>query len=1127
MKNRTSLRFMGSLMVLAAMLLGGSSAWALTGVWAGGSGDWNVAARWGGDHVVNSNETALLAWGVALTIQSACPDVGSVSYAGGAWGAKVDVNPGGSLRVLGDLTSNNAADTNYVLNVQGGVLTVDGNLNMRYLSLTNGTLDMTDGNLTAYGSFTFSDGTLKNPTTIAIGGTSPGNLTQSGGTLERSTSGTTSLGSYTLNSNAVAVVSSGTLSVAGGISNLLSSGQSVLRIEGGTLNLNSKSATLGQLAFRSGTISNVGTGGITLNGTNDALVLRNTTAAFNVSLTGNSGGSIVFENDNNGTGIMSGNLDLGGLTRTINVADGSEAEDLRVSGLVANGGLIKSGAGTLTLSGINTYSGSTLVSAGTLLVGTGGSCQNSLMHVADGATNGVMILTYGGQWACSSLTYTGSSAGLVFDLANFPPSTGYAPLQINGDMNVTGTVAVVVLNGYWQSTGTYPLVSYTGTLSGPGSFSLVGLPANVSATLVNNTGAKRLDLNVTAVPTYAQPLSVWTNLVSGSAGGTWGTSANWSNGVPNAADAIADFSTLDIAATSIVTNDSLHTVGTLRFGDTTASHDWIVTNSTLSLATSIGLPFITVSNRTATICSLLTGSQGLIKNGAGTLSLNTVNTFTGGTTIDQGTLTLNASDSQKPAVRGTVTVNAGGTLSVSGASWVGLGNVNASVSDKITTLNLVGGAVNIVQSTSMFSGATVNMTAGTWTGANCYWLNSTLNTLASANPSTLASPISFRSDYGLAGANLNINVADGAATNDLLISGVISDGVGPGSLTKSGAGLAKLTAVNTYTGGTTVNQGILLLDSTDVAVRGTVTVNSGGVLSVAGGANTGFGKNANKITTLNLVGGTVSNTLATAFIKDAIVNMTAGTWTGVNCYWVNSTLNVLASENPSTLAGAISFRKDFGSTNLNIIVADGAAATDLLISGAISDNNGKGVLTKSGPGTLGLTAINSYAGVTMVSNGVLRVDGMLAAGGGEVQVSDGATLTGTGTVARVITVASNAVLTAGNPSITNRVGTLTVTAGVTLQAGAVYAVRIGSADCDLLNATGGLTLAEGAELSVSMDPTLDRVLPGYGVTVATGPITGRFKQSVVNLPNQPTLNVIYTGNAIRLINSGGTLIRFY
>jgi len=134
-------------------------------------------------------------------------------------------------------------------------------------------------------------------------------------------------------------------------------------------------------------------------------------------------------------------------------------------------------------------------------------------------------------------------------------------------------------------------------------------------------------------------------------------------------------------------------------------------------------------------------------------------------------------------------------------------------------------------------------------------------------------------------------------------------------------------------------------------------------------------------------------------------------------------------------------------------------------------------------------------------------------------------LAGTGTVAQVITVASNAVLTAGNPSVTNRVGTLTATAGVTLQAGAVYTVRIGSAGCDLLNAAGGLTLTTGAELAVSMDPALGKLPPGYTATVATGSVTGQFKQQVFNLPNQPPLKVSYTGNAIRLVVPSGTLIR--
>ena len=318
---------------------------------------------------------------------------------------------------------------------------------------------------------------------------------------------------------------------------------------------------------------------------------------------------------------------------------GSSAGQTLSGGISGTGSLTKAGSGTLTLSGYNTYAGATRLNAGKLVGTTGGSCLNSRVTVADGATNGVRILAYGDQWACASLAYTGGSAGLDFDFAAPPVSATLAPLKINGDLNVTGTVDVVVRNGYWPTAGTYPLVSYTGSLSGPGAFNLAGLPAGLSATLVNNTAAKRLDLSVTAVPAAVGSSSAWIKLVGGNAGGDWGTSANWSAAVPNSTDAIADFSTLDLTVASYVNNDAPHTVGKLRFGDTAASHDWTVTNSTLALATSVGVPFVTMNNRTATIASGLTGTQGFMKDGGGMLALSggTTNTFGGPVVVGEGT----------------------------------------------------------------------------------------------------------------------------------------------------------------------------------------------------------------------------------------------------------------------------------------------------------------------------------------------------------------------------------------------------------------------------------------------------------------------------------------------------------
>ena len=62
----------------------------------------------------------------------------------------------------------------------------------------------------------------------------------------------------------------------------------------------------------------------------------------------------------------SGIVDLFGGTRTFTVADGAAATDLAINAIIANGGLTKAGAGTMTLSGVNSYTGNTLVNGGSL-----------------------------------------------------------------------------------------------------------------------------------------------------------------------------------------------------------------------------------------------------------------------------------------------------------------------------------------------------------------------------------------------------------------------------------------------------------------------------------------------------------------------------------------------------------------------------------------------------------------------------------------------------------------------------------------------------------------------------------------------------------------------------------------
>src|SRR5205823_1307813 len=82
------------------------------------------------------------------------------------------------------------------------------------------------------------------------------------------------------------------------------------------------------------------------------------TLAGNMTATSNSGGH---------SALVNGNLSLGGATRTVTVTHGAATEDLIISAVISNSagkGLTKAGNGLLTLSGTNTYTGTTTINAG-------------------------------------------------------------------------------------------------------------------------------------------------------------------------------------------------------------------------------------------------------------------------------------------------------------------------------------------------------------------------------------------------------------------------------------------------------------------------------------------------------------------------------------------------------------------------------------------------------------------------------------------------------------------------------------------------------------------------------------------------------------------------------------------
>ncbi len=402
-----------------------------------------------------------------------------------------------------------------------------------------------------------------------------------------------------------------------------------------------------------------------------------------------------------------------------------------------------------------------------------------------------------------------NAAEVEADLTRLP---GTATFQMTGAVspapvrrNQVAVIAATVIPG------TSPITSVVADASALGGSATLALTPDgsngysrqitVGASIVH--GEKAVYLTITEASGASRTIPVLTTVAplditwdNGAATALWNTSdANWSGATWN--NAMLDNAIFGAAGIGTVTLTGPITVGNIVFnnpGYTLAANTLNLSNSTLHAAAN------------ATISSVLAGTTGMTKSGAGMLTLTGVNTFSGGTVIDDGTLSLESSTTDT-AIRGTVTVTSGATLRIAGANWGGFG---ANTGKKIDTLNISGSTVNNTLTTSFLKDATVNMTGGTISGGDIHWRNSTLNTLDCATPANVSSKITLRNDY-VPGTNLVIDTADGTAATDLIVSGAIGQATGtnvPG-LIKSGDGTLELAAATSFTGPTTINAGTL------------------------------------------------------------------------------------------------------------------------------------------------------------------------------------------------------------------------------------------------------------------------------------------------------------------------------
>ena len=331
-------------------------------------------------------------------------------------------------------------------------------------------------------------------------------------------------------------------------------------------------------------------------------------------------------------------------------------------------------------------------------------------------------------------------------------------------------------------------------------------------------------------------------------------------------------------------------------------------------------------------------------------------------------------------------------------------------------------------------------------------------------------------------------------TGDTTISVVIGTTVvvnevltGTGNLIKSGPGTLILKGNNTYTGQTSVNEGILVVGHNNAL--GTKTDSKGTV--VAANASVAVAQGVNIPEALSINGFGPNDTGALRMILNPNLPNSPSTWSG-----------------PITLGGQSSI--------------DVETNGQLTISGVISASVGSinPGLSKIGSGRLVLTGTNTYPGLTIVNAGELAING--TQNQSHVRLRGG-TLTGTGSVADIVSEnISGYRLSPGNNGTNNGIGKLSAKGRFVLDSNATFDVQINGTSLgtslDNVDIVGTVTL-NNATLSASM-------LPGFASSVGnkyqiitnggTDAVVGTFN----GLAEGATLTI--NGQAFTITYKGGT-----
>lgn len=572
----------------------------------------------------------------------------------------------------------------------------------------------------------------------------------------------------------------------------------------GTLTLSAATTYTGATVIEAGTLALTGAGAIAAS---SALTVDGT---FDISAKA-AGVSI-----KSLSGAATGAITLG--ANTLTVTQNAEGDFAGV--ISGTGGLSKLGSEKLSLSGINTYSGATTVSSGTLaLVGDGSIASSSSVSVfgtldISGTTSGATIHTLAGS-IFGAIELGGKDLTVVQDAyGNF------------GGV-ISGTGGLIKQGDDWLSL--QGVNTYTGdTTIEAGKLSLMADGSIAASRSVTVDGT--FDITATTSGTTIHTLS----------GASTGSVVLWVKTLTVVQDADGTFAgvisdssdlgrlvkegsaTLTLTGANTFGGGTTISAGTLQIGDG---------GTTGSIVGDIENNAALVFNRSnaANFGGVISGTGTLRKTGAGTLTLTGVNTFGGATSIAGGTLALSGAG----AIAASSAVTVDGTLDISATdagaaikslSGAATGAVVLGTRSLTVTQNAEGTFAGVVSG----DGGLVKQGAGTLvlTGAN------TFSGLTTISAGTLQI-----GDGGTSGALAGAIQNDAALIFDrsgtYAVAGALS---GAGTTTFRGGGAALLSSPGSYSGTVTVEDASVLLQNAALASAGFV-VADGGLL--AGGGTIG------------------------------------------------------------------------------------------------------------------------------------------------------------------------------------------------------------------------------------------------------------------------------------------------